>query len=193
MARLTRDDWVDAAYESFSADGIGAVAVEPVARSLGATKGSFYWHFTDRRALVDAVLERWRDLETEQLIAQVEQIEPAGDRLGGLLEIIAHRTGQRSGERTLYAEATTEPARTAVAAVTERRVSYLASLLAAAGVPADEARRRAVVVVSAVIGYQQLSSSGWDAASDPRSLVATLRALAVGTTKAAAPEERRRS
>lgn len=178
MARLTRDDWIDAAYESFSAGGITAVAVEPVARSLGATKGSFYWHFADRRALVDAVLDRWRDLETERLIAQVEGIDPPPARLAGLLELIAHRTGERSGERTLYADATAEPVRSVVAAVTERRVSYLASLLAASGVAHDEARRRAIVIVSAVIGYQQLVSSGWDAAADPRSLVETLRALA---------------
>ncbi len=179
MARLTREDWIAAGYESFSSEGITAVAVEPVARALGATKGSFYWHFADRRALVDAVLERWRELETERLIDEVEGIEPASARLGGLLELIAHRTGQRSGERTLYADATGH-ARDVVAAVTERRVSYLASLVEASGIPRDDARRRAEIIVSAVIGYQQLVSGGWDAASDPRSLVDTLRALATG-------------
>lgn len=179
MARLTREDWIAAAYESFSSDGITAVAVEPVARALGATKGSFYWHFADRRALVDAVLERWRELETEYLIAEVERIEPASARLAGLLERIAHRTGERSGERTLYADAR-GPVRDFVSAVTERRVSYLTSLVEASGVAPDEARRRGVVIVSAVIGYQQLVSSGWDAASDPRSLVETLHALAGG-------------
>lgn len=187
MARLTRDDWIAAAYERFSADGITAVAVEPVARAIGATKGSFYWHFTDRRALVDAVLERWRDLETERLIAQVEGLDPPHTRLAGLLDLIAHRTGERSGERTLYADATSEPVRSVVAAVTERRVSYLASLLVKSGVADDEARRRAVVIVSAVIGYQQLVSSGWDAASDPRSLVETLRALAAGNDGSGQP------
>lgn len=180
MARLSREAWVDAAYERFSADGIAAIAVEPVARALGATKGSFYWHFTDRRSLVDAVLERWRERETESLIAEVERIEPAAARLAGLLDIIAHRTGERSGERTLYADATRH-VREFVAAVTERRVSYLASLIEASGVARDEARRRAVIVVAAVIGYQQLVSGGWDAASDPRSLVGTLRSLATGT------------
>lgn len=181
MARLTREDWVAAAYERFSADGITAVAVEPVARALGATKGSFYWHFADRRALVDAVLDRWRELETERLIGDVERIQPAAARLAGLLELIAHRTGQRSGERTLYADAT-GPVREFVSSVTERRVSYLASLVEASGVEPGEARRRAVLVVSAVIGYQQLVSSGWDAASDPRSLIDTLHVLATGVT-----------
>ncbi len=193
MARLTRDAWIDAAYERFSADGIAAIAVEPVARTLGATKGSFYWHFADRGSLVAAVLERWRDRETESLIADVERIEPAAARLSGLLEIIAHRTGERSGERTLYADATGEVSEF-VAMVTERRVSYLASLIEASGVAPDEARRRAVIVVAAVIGYQQLVSSGWDPASDPRSLVGTLRSLTMGAvdgspTNASAPAQ----
>ena len=177
MARLTREDWIVAAYHRFSDEGISAVAVEPVARDLGATKGSFYWHFADRGALRDAVLERWRELETESLIAEVESIRPPDARLGGLLELIAHRTGQRSGERTLYADATGAVG-AFVSAVTERRVSYLAGLIEASGVAPDEARRRAVIIVSAVIGYQQLVSGGWDAASDPRSLVETLRTLA---------------
>jgi len=178
MARFTRSDWVDAAYRRFSEGGIGAVAVEPTARDLGTTKGSFYWHFADRRALVDAVLETWRDRETEALIAEVEAIPEPHARLSALLEIIAHRTGERSGERTLYADAAAADVREIVEAVTERRVSYLSGLLAASGVPSQEARRRAVIVVSAVIGYQQLVSSGWDAAADPRPLVETLFAVA---------------
>lgn len=184
MARLTREDWVAAAYGRFSEDGIAAVAVEPIARALGATKGSFYWHFTDRRALVDAVLERWRDLETEQLVAQVDGIPSPAARLAALLEIIAHRTAQRSGERTLYADAAAADVREAVAAVTERRVAYLEQLLRETGVTGDEARRRAVIVVSAVIGYQQLVSSGWDAAADPRPLIETLFGLAAGPAAA---------
>ncbi len=179
MARLTREDWIAAGYERFSDDGIAAVAVEPVARALGATKGSFYWHFADRQELLDAVLGRWRELETEHLIDEIERVEPASARLAALLELIAHRTGRRSGERTLYADAT-GPVRDVVSAVTERRVSYLASLVEASGIAPDEARRRAVIIVSAVIGYQQLASGGWDAASEPRSLVDTLHALASG-------------
>jgi AcrR family transcriptional regulator len=178
MARLSRDDWISAAYESFSEDGIAAVAVEPVARRLGATKGSFYWHFDDRQALVDAVLERWRDLETERLIAEVEELDAPTERLARLFELIARRTTERSGERTLYADAAAAHVREPVAAVTERRVAYVAGLLRSAGIPPLDARRRAVTIVSAVIGYQQLVSSGWEPASDPRALVDTLFAIA---------------
>jgi len=176
MARLAREDWVDAAYARFSDGGIGAVSVEAVARDLGATKGSFYWHFTDRGALVDDVLTRWEDLETERLIDLVEQVGDPTDRLAKLLEVIAHRTTERSGERTLFAEAATLGITDIVARATERRVSYTARLLEAAGIEQADARRRAVIVVAAVIGYQQLAAGGWDpgGGAEPRALIETL-------------------
>lgn len=179
MARLSRDEWVDAAYLAFDAAGISAVAVEPLARALGTSKGSFYWHFADRRELVTAVLDRWADLETEQLIRQVEE-EDGGDRLGVLLELVAHRTAQRSGESTLFTDAGALGVSEVVAQVIERRVSYVAELLEVDGMPHAEARRRGAIVVSAVIGYQQLVAGGWhpDSESDPRALVGTLFALA---------------
>lgn len=179
MARLSRDDWIDAAYARFSDDGIAAVAVEPVARALGATKGSFYWHFADRRALVDAVLDRWRDLETEQLIAEVELLDTPQERLARLFEIIGHRSMQRSGERTLYADAAAAQVREPVTAVTERRVGYLAELLHSCGVTEAEARRRAILLVSAIIGFQQLLASGWVPDIHPRALVDTLYGVAM--------------
>ena len=178
MARLTREDWVDAAYRRFSDDGIAAVAVEPVARALGATKGSFYWHFEDRRALVDAVLERWRYLETEQLIEQVERIDEPAARLAELFEIIGHRSMQRSGERTLYADSAAAQVREPVSAVTERRVEYLAALLEQCGVSREESGRRAVLLVSAIVGFQQLLASGWLPSEHPRTLIDTLYGVA---------------
>lgn len=179
MARLSRDEWVEAAYAAFDATGIASVAVEPLARTLGASKGSFYWHFTDRHELVLAVLDRWERRETEQLIRQVEEAD-AADRLGLLLELVAHRTAQRSGESTLFTDAGALGVGDTVARVVERRVAYVAELLEAGGLPRAQARRRGAIVVSAVIGYQQLVAGGWrpDTESDPRALVATLFALA---------------
>lgn len=179
MARLTRDDWVDAAYARFSDDGIAAVSVEPVARSMGATKGSFYWHFSDRQELVGAVLERWRERETEQLIREVELVDDPRERLAKLFEIIGRRSTERSGERTLYADAAAAHVREPVSAVTERRVAYLTDLLRECGVSSSEAGRRAVLLVSAIIGFQQLLASGWLPSDHPRTLVDTLYGVAM--------------
>jgi AcrR family transcriptional regulator len=191
MARLAREDWVDAAYARFRDGGISAVSVEAVARDLGATKGSFYWHFTDRGALIDEVLARWEDLETERLIALVEQVDDPTERLAKLLEVIAHRTTERSGERTLFADAAALGITEVVARASERRVAYTAQLLEAAGVDAADARRRAVIVVAAVVGYQQLVAGGWDPGgeAEPRALIETL--FAIVTTPEGAPYPKR--
>ena len=53
--RLSRQDWVDAALRSTAQVGLENVSVEALAKTLNATKGSFYWHFTDRAELVDAI------------------------------------------------------------------------------------------------------------------------------------------
>src|SRR3954447_26624309 len=55
----TAEDWELAALEAIREGGLAAVAVEPLARRLGVTKGSFYWHFKDRAALLDAAIHRW--------------------------------------------------------------------------------------------------------------------------------------
>ena len=58
-SRLSAEDWALAALDVIAESGLAAVAVEPLARRLGVTKGSFYWHFPSREALLVAALERW--------------------------------------------------------------------------------------------------------------------------------------
>ncbi|MCZ7642308.1 MAG: TetR/AcrR family transcriptional regulator [Pseudorhodoplanes sp.] len=57
--RLEAADWIEAAQDALATGGVEAVRVEPLAKALAVTKGSFYWHFADRRALLDAVLDTW--------------------------------------------------------------------------------------------------------------------------------------
>src|SRR6478736_3613337 len=60
-ARLDAEAWIAAAFDALAAGGIDAVRVEPLAKVLDITKGSFYWHFADRRALLDAMLAAWSE------------------------------------------------------------------------------------------------------------------------------------
>src|SRR5512142_2273935 len=69
--RLTRDDWADAALAAVAEGGLAAVAVEPLAARLGTTKGSFYWHFATREALLEAALARWEDKTTTAVIGEI--------------------------------------------------------------------------------------------------------------------------
>ncbi|MGH9686751.1 MAG: TetR/AcrR family transcriptional regulator [Candidatus Acidiferrales bacterium] len=63
-ATLNSSDWVEAAFSRFSDQGIESVRVEVLARDLGVSKGSFYWHFRDRGELLEEMLGRW---EREEL------------------------------------------------------------------------------------------------------------------------------
>lgn len=155
---LSAVSWVDAAYEQFCRAGIGSVRVEALARALGATKGSFYWHFANRKALVDAVMDRWEATETEQVIAAANAGGTAAERLELLFAAVAGRATPRHGEVTLYVEAAAEGVRDHVARVTERRLTYLAQILVELGFDRGEAFRRAMIATSVVLGLQQVAA-----------------------------------
>src|SRR3954453_2205160 len=80
-------DWAQAALDALAQGGLAAVAVEPLAKALGTTKGSFYWHFADRNGLIAAALARWEQRDTELVIAAVEAEEYATARLRNLLHL----------------------------------------------------------------------------------------------------------
>lgn len=67
-SRLSRDDWLDAAFRAVVEGGFDKARVLMIAEALGVTRGSFYWHFTDHAAMISALLERWRagELALEQ-------------------------------------------------------------------------------------------------------------------------------
>src|SRR5690606_16538900 len=88
--RLSAEDWAQAALELIAEQGVAAVAVEPLARRLGVTKGSFYWHFPSREALLVAALERWEQVEQEEGFAQLAAIPDPAQRLRSLFTLAAH-------------------------------------------------------------------------------------------------------
>jgi AcrR family transcriptional regulator len=163
--RLTRDDWVEAGARALSSAGPDGVAVQPLARELGTTKGSFYWHFSTRDELLRAALERWVDLATDVLIEEVERAVPgknsqtARQRAELLLTTVTSRSQENPGEVRLLAAVDHPDVERAVAQVTERRIGYLASLLRASGLTTAAATRRATLAYAAYLGYTQLSAS----------------------------------
>lgn len=70
--RGSEDLWLDAAYDLLVTAGIDAVKVMPLAKKLGMSRTSFYWHFEDRDALLAALLKRWQAKNTDNLIAQTQ-------------------------------------------------------------------------------------------------------------------------
>ncbi|GAA3096039.1 TetR/AcrR family transcriptional regulator [Streptomyces rectiviolaceus] len=154
--RLTAQDWADAALTAIGEGGLAAVAVEPLAVRLGTTKGSFYWHFANRDALIEAALNRWAELHTEEMISEVEA-EPDPRRRVRLLfgEAIASATSG-SLEVSLLATAAHPHVADALRRVTERRVAYVAELFAGLGFPEPEARRRGLLAYTVYLGHAQL-------------------------------------
>lgn len=73
--------WLDAAYDTLIESGVDAVKVQILSKRLRLSRGSFYWMFKDREALLEALLERWREKNTggiaKQAAAYAETIEEA--------------------------------------------------------------------------------------------------------------------
>jgi len=61
--KLSANDWLDVALQVLAEDGLSALAVEPLAKRMGVTKGSFYWHFNNRKVLVIELLKFWENIE----------------------------------------------------------------------------------------------------------------------------------
>ena len=71
-ARTPRSRWIDAGLDALATGGPDAVRIEPLAQTLGATKGSFYWHFGDRAALLQELLDTWEHKLVDEIIESVE-------------------------------------------------------------------------------------------------------------------------
>ena len=159
--RLSADDWTAAALEALATGGVGAVAVEPLAAQLGTTKGSFYWHFSGRDALLAAALERWERVDTSEVIAMVETEPEPGRRLHALLSgaINPGRARPPIGAVELALQSGTEHplVAPALARVTRRRLDYLTTAFVDLGFPAEPARRRALLAYTAYLGHAQLA------------------------------------
>jgi AcrR family transcriptional regulator len=72
LTRTPRSSWIDEGLRALAAGGLGAVRIEALARALGVTKGGFYWHFADRRALLDEMLDTWERVSVDEVIERVD-------------------------------------------------------------------------------------------------------------------------
>lgn len=171
---LTPDHWVESAIVLLTDQGIDSVRVDVLAKILGVTRGSFYWHFKDRDDLLKSVLNAWRNAATEQIIQRFE-IKHADPR-ALIKELISLPFRGRSAERAARIElairgwARRDPmARQAVDEVDERRISYHAQCFSALGFPIAEARARAFALYAYEVAESILSNQGTAAQKAERS------------------------
>jgi AcrR family transcriptional regulator len=150
-------DWIQAALQALKAGGVEAVKVEPLARALGLTKGSFYWHFPDRDALLEAVLAEWERRAGARILAR---IEAAGNsplqRLSLLLETVV-REGRGALDPAIRAWALTDDrAAACLARVDAERLAWLERLFEGLGFAGADLRARARLAYLALIGEYAL-------------------------------------
>jgi AcrR family transcriptional regulator len=88
--RTPREAWVEAALQALASGGPEAIRIEALATQLGVSKGGFYWHFKDRVALIEEMLDSWERRVVGDVIAQIES-EPEEPRakLRHLFELAA--------------------------------------------------------------------------------------------------------
>jgi AcrR family transcriptional regulator len=154
-ARLSAADWETAALDALAEHGLPGVAIEPLARRLGVTKGSFYWHFADREALLAAALSHWEKSHTERVIEAVAEVRDPRARLSQLIGRVL--AGGRSDRIHLALATATHPlVRETLARVTHRRLEYLASCYRELGQPPREAKRSALFAYAAYVGLVHL-------------------------------------
>lgn len=154
--RLGRDDWARAALDAIAEGGTAAVAVEPLAIRLGATKGSFYWHFCGRDDLVAAAIELWERECTDDVIAVMEAEPDPVVRLRRLFGQVVDPAGRDRAELALLIAAGDPVAGPALRRVTARRIGYVTGLLEELGVAPGQARSRALIAYTSYLGHAQL-------------------------------------
>jgi len=145
--------WIEAGLRALAAAGPDAVRIEPLAQALGVTRGGFYWHFADRGALLDAMLDTWERRSIDEVIERVER--GSGDAMAK-----ARRAGALTFSDELLpvdlAIRNWSRRESAVAArlrrVDNRRMEYLRSHLRAVCADEDEVEARCMIAFSVAIG-----------------------------------------
>jgi AcrR family transcriptional regulator len=156
-ARLSAEDWEHAALELIAEHGVGALAVEALARRLGVTKGSFYWHFRTRESLLQAALERWEKYEEREVLAQIEAIGEPHERLRELFHRVARETQPHRIFAALLKALDHPLVVPLMARVSRQRMDFLTRAYREAGMAPAEALNHARLTYAAYVGFLQLN------------------------------------
>ncbi len=164
--QLDRDAWVAGATEVLAEEGIAGLRVEVLAKRLKVTKGSFYWHFADRRDLLMGVLHHWqegriRDIrkqtraqpgrELEQIYHVIDVYGASRSRRGMMIELAVRDWARRDAQAAAI-----------VAEVDDVRLRCGRELFLACGVPMEEASSRCMLLYAYVFGVSLMIYDRFD-------------------------------
>ncbi|MGP3690465.1 TetR/AcrR family transcriptional regulator [Streptomyces sp. IBSNAI002] len=164
--RVTSEDWTMAALAALARGGVAAVAVDVLAKELAVTRGSFYWHFKNRDALLVAALETWERLATGEVIEEVSA-EPDPLKRARALFARALEDEEIAGlEPAIVAQVDHPAVAEVLDRVTRTRLDYLTGVFTELGLPDGDARRRAVTAYAAYLGWIELRRAAPQAAPE---------------------------
>jgi AcrR family transcriptional regulator len=150
--RLDRASWLEAGLAALADAGPSGIKIPAIAKRLGVTKGSFYWHFRDLEEYEDALLAAWEQHYTKEVMRLVDESEGnAAQRLRRLVDL-AFETDTRLARAIRHWAANDARVRRAQARVDRQRLRYIAAILHELGWSATEANALARWTYWAVIG-----------------------------------------
>jgi AcrR family transcriptional regulator len=150
--RTPRSKWIEQGLRALAAGGPDAVRIEPLAQALGVTRGGFYWHFADRGALLEAMLDTWERSTTDEVVERVES--EGGDAVARLRRLFAlTSSGVIAVDLAVRDWARREPpVAERLRRIDNRRMDYLRSLFRTFCPDADDVEARSLLYYSLLIG-----------------------------------------
>jgi AcrR family transcriptional regulator len=152
--RTPRSSWIEEGLRALAAGGPDAVRVELLAQALGVTRGGFYWHFADRRALLEELLDTWERASVDEVIERIES--EGGDTRAKLRRLSALAASSDEPLRIDLAVRDWARREQTVAdrlrRVDNRRMDYMRSLFGAICADEGDVEARCMVFYSLWIG-----------------------------------------
>jgi len=141
--RLNKEAWLSEALEVLYEYGIDKVSIEPLAKRLGVTKGSFYWHFKNKEDFLSLLPSYWAEKQTTTVMTYVKsQPGNAKSKMKATLEYLAREDPDRyDNAMRAWAYFDSNVAK-AVATIDKRRLEFVCDLFLLAGLNNEEAEMR---------------------------------------------------
>ncbi|KAA3640564.1 MAG: TetR/AcrR family transcriptional regulator [Proteobacteria bacterium] len=156
---LNPKDWELATLEVIANQGVSAVAVETIAKVLGVTKGSFYWHFTNRKDLIVAALKRWRDEDNKIIKQRVLSVSDPYKRLKTWFLLSSEPLQSHLIYATLLADRQHSYVSKVLKEVTVERLKYLQQCYQDIGYSETQAKQQSLLAYSVYVGYLHMTKT----------------------------------
>jgi len=148
-----RNEWVRAALDVLHERGVEGVKVVIIAKRMGITSGSFYWHFKNLRDLLDAMLECWENEKTDHIVEDARSFKgtPELRILNLMLQVVREDAVVPDHAFSIWAKSDTN-VREAFDRALRKRFDFAAWMFAQAGFSPEDAQARGRMMVAYLMG-----------------------------------------